>query len=78
MQKTSAFILITIQAGKSLEILEQIKTVHGVKNAYLVTGPYDIIVLIEDDTTETVGNRVINRLHIIPGITHTMTCIVIS
>jgi len=42
-----AYILITTDAGKVMDVLDSVRKVENVKNAYAVIGPYDIIALLK-------------------------------
>ncbi|MCK4331699.1 MAG: Lrp/AsnC ligand binding domain-containing protein, partial [Dehalococcoidia bacterium] len=41
----------------------------------LVTGPYDIITVVEHDDFNAIGGLVTERIHPIPGIKRTVTCL---
>jgi uncharacterized protein with GYD domain len=42
-----------------------------------VTGPYDIIVVVEMDDQREIGRLVIDTLHHITGVKRTITCLAI-
>ncbi|GAJ11767.1 unnamed protein product, partial [marine sediment metagenome] len=43
-----------------------------------VTGPYDVIVVIEGKNLSDVGDLVTGKIHPIAGITRTVTCLTIA
>jgi DNA-binding Lrp family transcriptional regulator len=43
----SAWVLVNTVLGKEFQALKELRKVPGVTNAHLVTGQYDIILLIE-------------------------------
>jgi len=72
-----AFILIKTSLGKVDECLNSIKKISGVKEAYSVTGIYDIIVKVEVDDVKMLKDVVVNGIHRIEGIESTMTLIAV-
>lgn len=76
-----AFILIETEVGKSKEILTALRKLQGrlegVKSVDTVTGPYDIIAVIERETLNDVGDLVTGKIHPIAGISRTVTCLAI-
>ena len=47
---TRAFILIETQVGRANQVVQALRSLPGVKTADVVTGSFDVIVLIEVDT----------------------------
>ena len=72
-----AYILIETQVGKSKDVTKTIKKISGVQSVDQVTGPYDIITIIEADTLSDVGAVVTDRIHPIEGIARTVTCLAV-
>jgi len=46
-----------------------------VKSVDTVTGPYDIVAVIEGKSLNDVGDLVTGKIHLIAGITRTVTCL---
>jgi len=44
---TKAFILIETVVGKNRDVVAKIQQIKGIKSADSVTGPYDVIAVIE-------------------------------
>ena len=42
-----AYILANVQAGTGEDVVETLSDIEGVKSAYNVTGPHDVIALVE-------------------------------
>ena len=42
-----AWVLVNTIVGKELQALEELRKIPGIKEAHLVTGEYDIMLLIE-------------------------------
>jgi len=72
-----AFVLIETAVGKSREVVAALNEVKGVTSVDTVTGPYDIIAIIEGETLNDIGDLVTGKVHPIPGISRTVTCLAI-
>jgi len=72
-----AFVLIETAVGKSKEVVDAIRQLKGVKSVDAVTGPYDVIAVVEGENLNDIGDLVTARIHPIPGISRTVTCLAI-
>lgn len=72
-----AFVLIETAVGKSKEVVEVIRQLKGVKSVDTVTGPYDVIAVVEGENLNDIGDIVTAKIHPIPGISRTVTCLAI-
>jgi DNA-binding Lrp family transcriptional regulator len=70
-----AFILIETAVGKNKEIVNNIKHIKGITSVDYVTGPYDIIAIMEAENLNDIGDLVTQYIHPIAGITRTTTCL---
>jgi len=70
-----AYILITTDMGKVMDVLAAIKAIEGVKSAHATIGPYDIIAFIEFTDPEAMKSLLIDKIHKVPGISRTLTCL---
>jgi DNA-binding Lrp family transcriptional regulator len=73
-----AFVLIETAVGRNKEVATALKKLKGVKSVDIVTGPYDIIAVIEQETLNDVGDLVTSKIHPIAGISRTVTCLAIK
>jgi len=71
-----AYILITTDAGKVMDVLDSVRKVENVKNAYAVIGPYDIIAFVAAADSENLTSLIVSNIQKITGISRTLTCIV--
>jgi DNA-binding Lrp family transcriptional regulator len=71
-----AFVLINTEAGLEQEVVNQIKSMKQVKEAYCVYGVYDAIALVEADKIEELKNVVSYELRKINGVRSTVTMMV--
>ena len=78
MAATKAFVLIETAVGKTREVAEALQKVGGVTSVDLVTGPYDLIVILEANDLGSVGDTVTGSIHTISGIVRTVTCLAVS
>ena len=72
-----AFVLIETVVGKNKEVVADLKKLAGVKSVDMVTGPYDVIAIVEADTLSAVGDTVTDKIHPVPGISRTVTCLAV-
>ena len=72
-----AFVLIETEVGKTKDVavVLQNQKVKEIKSVDLVTGPYDIIAVVEHDDFNAVGALVTENIHPIPGVKRTVTCL---
>ena len=72
-----AFVLIETAVGKNQVVVSNIEQLKGIKSAESVTGPYDVIAVIEADSLTEIGDIVASKLHTIDGVSRTVTCLVV-
>jgi DNA-binding Lrp family transcriptional regulator len=73
-----AYILVKTDIGKAAELQPILRAIPGVRNADIVTGEYDLIVVIEKATTQELGQVVMRDIHGMPGVTTTTTFVVVA
>lgn len=73
-----AYILIQTEVGRPHSVATEIRDLAGVVRVDAVTGPYDVIVLIEAHNVDELGKVIVNDVQPIQGITRTLTCSVIN
>ena len=74
-----AFVLIQteIETARTAEVAAALNELGGeIKSVDSVTGPYDIIVLIEVETMDEI-DTVIEKIHAVAGVHRTVTCVAI-
>ena len=72
-----AFVLIETAVGRTKEVATVLQKLKGVSSVDPVTGPYDIITIVEGKTLTDIGDLVTDKIHPIPGISRTVTCLAI-
>jgi DNA-binding Lrp family transcriptional regulator len=77
MMAAKAFVLIETAVGRSKEVVAALKELKGVTSVDTVTGPYDVIAVAQGETLNDIGDLVTGKIHPIPGISRTVTCLAI-
>lgn len=72
-----AYILIQTEVGRARDVAATIADIAGVVRVDAVTGPYDVVVLTEAHTVDELGNMIVSKVQLVPGITRTLTCSVV-
>ena len=72
-----AYILIQTAVGGSVAVAEAIRAVEGVLRVDAVTGPYDVIAMVEARSVDDLGKLLLSQIQQIPNITRTLTCPII-
>ena len=72
---TRAYILIETAVGKTNEVSEALKKIAMMKDVDTVTGPFDIIAVVEADDLPSIGDLISDGMHSVPGIVKTVTCL---
>jgi DNA-binding Lrp family transcriptional regulator len=72
-----AYVLIETAVGKTKDVVAalQAQKLKEIRSVDLVTGPYDIIAVVEHDDFNAIGNLVTEKIHPVPGIARTVTCL---
>ncbi len=75
---TKAFILIETAVGKSRDVIAALRGIESITSVDVVTGPYDIIAVLEAPDLNSIGSLVTGRIHTIGGIQRTVTCLAVG
>ena len=75
---TKAFILIETAVGKTREVADTLKSVGGMQSVNVVTGPYDVIAVIDTTDINAMGSLVTESIHTINGVVRTVTCVAVG
>ena len=70
-----AYILVEMVAGHARTLVNSLKGRKGVRDVARVTGPYDIIVLLEGQSIEEISSTVAEEIHSQEGVVRTITCV---
>lgn len=70
-----AYILVEMVAGHSRDLVDTLGGRGAVRVVDRVTGPYDLIVILEAPDINGISNIVADEIHSRPGVVRTTTCI---
>ena len=73
-----AYVLMNVNVGSSVAVLDGLKTIPHVVSVASTTGLFDIIVKIAVDKIEELEQVISSDIHAIPGIKKTETQVVIK
>ncbi len=72
-----AFVLVETTVGKNKDVVAALRRLKGITSVDTVTGPYDIIAVIESETLHGNGDIVTQKIHPGAGISRTVSCLAI-
>jgi DNA-binding Lrp family transcriptional regulator len=70
-----AFILIETEVGRTKAVAANLGHLKEVKSVDSVTGPYDIIAVIEGESIIEIGDLVTGSIQPVSGIYRTVACL---
>ena len=72
------YVLVLTEVGKAESVARAMRELDGVVTAHDVTGPYDVIVQVEAESIDRMGQMVVQKMQMIEGITRTLTCPIVD
>ena len=75
---SKAFILIETAVGKTREVANTLRALGGMQSVDVVTGPYDVIAIVDSPDINIMGNLVTEKIHTIGGVVRTVTCVAVG
>ena len=73
-----AIVLVQVKAGASSAVAKAVGEMTGVTEAYVVTGPYDVIARVQTDSLDDLGRMAVSRIQAVEGVSRTLTCPILS
>ena len=73
-----AYILINSELGKEDELIEKLRALHEVREAYAIYGVYDIIVKVKAENQQVLKDVVFTKIRKMDEVRTTLTMIVID
>ena len=70
-----AYILLETSIGKTRDVAKSLRQVDDVRTVDVVTGPFDIVALVEGHDVDQIGELVTSKIHAIAGVDRTLTCV---
>ena len=69
------FVLIETEVGKSHQVVTAVRNTEGVISADCVTGPYDVIAVVECQRLDDIGSIVTGGIQPVPGVARIVSCL---
>ena len=76
--KTRAYILIETSVGSTANVATELKKIDQMMAVDMVTGPFDIIAVVEADNLVDIGGIVSTKMHQVGGIVKTITSLAVT
>lgn len=73
-----AYVLIEMAAGHSANLVRSLEESSSVRSIGRVTGPYDVIAIIEDEDLNKVHTFVMSVIHKKEGVLRTTTSVAVG
>ncbi len=73
-----AYIFVEVEQGSTRKIAKKLCTLSEVEEAHSVSGPYDIIALIEVENLTSLANLLTNKVYTINGVKRTLSNIIVD
>jgi DNA-binding Lrp family transcriptional regulator len=77
-ERVKAFVLIKVEPGKVRDVVEAITVLSTVRDVFCITGPDDIIAVLESEDAKSISEVVIAGLHDVQGVKGTDTRLVVD
>lgn len=75
---SKAYVLIKTNARKTSEVHEVLAKATMVKEVDVITGPYDLIAILEGETPNAILDFLMREMRYIDGVVDTITCFVVT
>ena len=73
-----AYVLINVESGSEEEVVNQLKKIEGVTEAYFSYGVYDIISKVKADSMEKLKDMVTRQIRTLNRVRSTLTLIMME
>jgi len=73
-----AFVLINTEIGSEEEVINELKKIQNVKEAYVVYGVYDIVAKVEAESMDKLKEIVSWRIRRLDKVRSTLTMLVVT
>lgn len=74
----SAFVLMNSEIGKEVQIVNEIKKIANVREAYPVYGVYDVLMVIESESAESLRETITSKIRKLDGVKSTLTMVIVK
>ena len=70
-----SYVFIEMVAGQESEIVERLEAREPFSEVRRVTGPYDVVAVVETEEGTNVNDIVVRDIHACRGVVRTTTCV---
>jgi len=78
MSMPKAFVLINVESGAEDKVLNVLKTIEGIEEAYFSYGVYDVITKIKAESMEKLKDMVTTKIRSLDQVRSTLTLIMVE
>lgn len=71
------YILISTSVGSTARVLRQLRGIQNITTVDVITGPHDIIAVVEAPDSDSILRLVMEQVRSIRGIEDTVTCLAV-
>ena len=69
------YVLVETAVGRSQDVVHELRSLPRVRRADVVTGPHEVIAVVEVPDLNALGDLVTEGFHKVDGVTRTVTCL---
>jgi len=73
-----AYVLINVESGSEDDVLQELKMIEGIEEAFFSYGVYDLITKIKADTMDKLKEMVTRRVRTLSKVRSTLTLIMME
>jgi DNA-binding Lrp family transcriptional regulator len=74
----TGYVFVNTEKGRTLDVVENVGKIKGVKKACVITGTFDIVATYEVEDIKDVGEMVARGIDCIDGVALTQTAICVK
>ena len=75
---TTAYVLINCDTGSEESVIDDLKSIIGVKNVSVVFGAYDIVAEVQTQTVDKLRETITIKIRKISGVRSTLTLLTVD
>lgn len=73
-----AYVLITANAGRALQVVDGLRGSPGVVQVDAITGEFDVVAQVQADDVAGIGRLVVEKVQSAEGVFKTITCLALD
>ena len=73
-----AYVLLNVRPGEIRQVVDMVRRIEGVDEAYMTFGPYDVVVTVQARDIAHLGNLLSGKIQPVPGVIETLTCLAVE